>query len=360
MDEQRMIVFTAGWNSSQWAKKNILSVAKQDYKNFIHIVVDDATTDNTNKIIQDHAHDKLFLYRNANNKKWIKNSLEYLPRHIEDEEDIIVVLDLDDWLAGPDVLKKLNRIYTGEKCWMTYGSFVSASKTGRKTSRPRHTKYSVNDMNKKLYRKIKWCFWHLRTFKAFLWMNIKQEDLKGPDGNWAPYTYDKAIGFPMLEMCPPQKIKFIKDVMYIYNRGNPYASSTKKRQGGGLGGHFRQIRPYPTLFREDYTKEEHQKTFNITEYENVPLPPPRVPRPPIHRRKTDKRKKRLSKKRARAEKERKKAEEAARKKAEEAARKKSTTEVAGTTTPQPKKKKKKPPKNQPKVDTVVGTDGKDV
>jgi len=290
MEEQRMVVFTAGWNSEQWAQKNILSVKKQKYNNFIHVVVDDATTDRTSKIIQENAHDKLYVHRNTDNQRWIKNSLDYLPRYIENEEDIIVVLDLDDWLPGPEVLGKLNRIYTLEKAWLTYGSFVSASKTGRKTSRPRHTKYSDNDMNKKLYRKIKWCFWHLRTFKAFLWLNIKQDDLKGPDGHWAPYTYDKAIGFPMLEMCPPHKIKFIKDVMYIYNRGNPYASSTKKRRGGGLGGHFRRIKPYRTLIRSD--NEDHVSTFDKEAYEKVPHTPPVVPRKDrkIERKKKKKRK----------------------------------------------------------------------
>ena len=133
--EQRMIVFTAGWNSERWVKKNVLSVKKQQYSNFVHVVVDDATTDKTSKILQQLQHDKLYVHRNNKNQKWIKNSLDYLPRYIEDEEDIIVVLDLDDWLADAKVLKKLNNIYTRQKCWMTYGSFVSASKTGRKTSR---------------------------------------------------------------------------------------------------------------------------------------------------------------------------------------------------------------------------------
>ena len=358
MDEQRMIVFTCGWNSQDWVKKNILSVQKQDYENFIHVVVDDATTDKTAAILQELQHDKLYIHRNKNNQKWIKNSLDYLPRHIESDEDIIVVLDLDDWLSGPDVLKKLNRIYTLEKCWITYGSFVSASKTGRKTSRPRHTKYSIADMRGKLYRKKKWSFWHLRTFKAFLWMNIKQDDLRGPDGNWAPYTYDKAIGFPMLEMSPPSKIKFIKDVLYIYNRGNPYASSTKKRRGGGLGGHFRQIKPYPTLFREDYTKEEHRRTFDQDSYDQIPHTPPRTTWKAGSTKKSKRERKRLQKEKAR-----KKAEKEAKTEVKVEKTPKPTTEIAGTTLlPQHSKKtkKKKPPKNQPKEENVVGLDGIDV
>jgi len=248
-EETRFIVFSAGWNSEQWVRKNILSVKKQDYENYVHVVVDDATTDRTRSIIEKHAHEKLYVHRNKRNQKWIKNSLDYLPRYIESDEDVIVIVDLDDWLTGPDVLKKLNKIYTEEKVWVTYGSFVSATKRARRTSKVRLLHYSRQDIASKRYRQIKWCFWHLRTFKAFLWKNIRQDDLKGPDGKWAPYTYDKAIGFPILEMCPPEKIKFVRDVLYMYNRANPHASSTKKKRGG-LGGHFRRIKPYTTLKRE--------------------------------------------------------------------------------------------------------------
>ncbi len=244
----RFIVFTAGFNSQKWARKNILSVKKQNYSNFVHVVVDDATTDQTAAVIKKLSHDKMVSYRNKKNKRWIWNSITYLPKHIESEEDVIVVVDLDDWLAGPNVLKKINAIYQKDKCWLTYGSFVSASKTGKRTSKPRLRNYDIHTIQNKRYRKIKWNWWHLRTFKAFLWLKIRQDDLKGPNGKWAPYTYDKAIGFPMLEMCQPGKIKWVKDVLYIYNRANPHASARLKGRGG-LGGHFRKIKPYPTLKR---------------------------------------------------------------------------------------------------------------
>jgi glycosyltransferase involved in cell wall biosynthesis len=250
-EQTRFIVFTAGWNSQRWAKKNILSVKKQSYSNFIHVVIDDATTDKTKSIIKAHKHDRLFVHRNSKNQKWIKNSLDYLPQYITSDEDVIVIVDLDDWLAGPNVLPILNKIYSEEDVWMTYGSFVSASKTGKRTSKPRLKGYTKTVIRDKSYRKIKWNLWHPRTFKAFLWLNIKHDDLKGPDGKWAKYTYDKAIGFPMLEMCPAEKIRWIKDVLYIYNRGNPHASSSQKSRGGGHGGHFRKIKPYKTLKRTE-------------------------------------------------------------------------------------------------------------
>ncbi len=247
--ENRIIVFTAGFNSAKWVKKNVNSIKKQDYDNYIHVVVDDATTDQTKDILEKHKHDKLYVHRNKKNQKWIYNSITHLPQHIKSEEDIIVVVDLDDWLSGPDTLKTINRVYNERSVWMTYGSFVSASRKGTRTSKPRLKHYTQHTMETKEYRQIPWKWWHPRTFKAFLWMNIRRDDMKGPNGQWAPYTYDTAIGFPMLEMCPPNKIGWIKDVLYIYNRANPLASSKHKKRGGGYGGHFRQIAPYKTLER---------------------------------------------------------------------------------------------------------------
>jgi len=72
MEEQtRFIIFTAGFNSEKWVKKNINSVKNQNYSNYVHIIVDDATTDGTNKLIKAYKHNRLVVYRNLENKRWI-------------------------------------------------------------------------------------------------------------------------------------------------------------------------------------------------------------------------------------------------------------------------------------------------
>lgn len=251
MEETRFIVFTAGFNSEKWVKKNIESVRKQNYSNYIHVIVDDATNDNTAKLLQKYRHDKLKIYRNKNNKRWIYNAVNYLGDNIKSKEDVIVTVDLDDWLAHKNVLSNLNKIYIEEKVWMTYGSFSYIKYEGITPSNFKG--YKEEDIIKRNFREIDWAFWHLRTFKAFLWNAINKDDLKGPDGNWAPYTYDKAICFPMMEMCQPNKIKYIKDIMYIYNKMNHYSSKIHKINSvnkiGGMGGWFRSLKKYDMLER---------------------------------------------------------------------------------------------------------------
>jgi len=210
MNETRFVVFTAGFNSATWVRKNILSVKKQQYENYIHIIVDDATTDDTSKIIEENKHDKLIVYRNEENIKWVSNALQYLLNHIESEEDVIVVVDMDDWLAHENVLSTLNKIYNEKKVWLTYGNYAI---------------YDGKNINgkhipKPLIDKKTGCFIHLRTFKSFLWNAIKENDLKDSSGNFVSCTYDRAIMYPMLDMCSLDKIYRFEEILYIYNSNN--------------------------------------------------------------------------------------------------------------------------------------------
>ena len=58
------------------------------------------------------------------------------------DDDVIVSLDGDDWLANDYVLKKLNEVYEREDCWLTYGSYIEYP--GGRTSDFHVTKYPDN------------------------------------------------------------------------------------------------------------------------------------------------------------------------------------------------------------------------
>jgi hypothetical protein len=47
--------------------------------------------------------------------------------HSCDDDEIIVTVDGDDWLADDDVLKRLNAVYSSDEIWMTYGQFQWSS-----------------------------------------------------------------------------------------------------------------------------------------------------------------------------------------------------------------------------------------
>ena len=97
---------------------------------------------------------------------------------------------------------------------MTYGNYES---TDRRSSvcAPR-----VENLLIRLHILQGWPFSHLRTFKKFLWDKIKVESLLDSKGVMFTSACDVAILCPMLEMAG-DKVSFIDEVLYTYNRGNP-------------------------------------------------------------------------------------------------------------------------------------------
>jgi glycosyltransferase involved in cell wall biosynthesis len=219
-------------------------VKKQTYKNYIHIVIDDATTDSTKKLIERFDHEKMVAYRNKKNIRWVGNALRYINEHTKSEEDVIVVVDLDDWLASPDVLQKLHDIYTEHGCWMTHGGF--AEFTGKRIKN-----MSREDPMRFKDKKIREMgFTHLKSFKSFLWNSINENDLRGPDGKYVKCTYDRAIMYPMVEMTPQDKIYFIKELFYIYNQTNPLSiCNIERRNQRKNKAWFRKKKSYKKLER---------------------------------------------------------------------------------------------------------------
>ncbi len=246
--KQRLIVFSAGWNCEMYARKHLRSVRRQTYPNFVHVVVDDASTDKTNSIIRHNKYPRMALHRNEKNMKWVANAVRYLPEHIKSEEDVIVLVDMDDWLSSKRSLSIIAAAYERNDCWVTYGSFAYRKMSGKVAGKVNRPIYTPEMVQKRSFRKVSWRWWHPKTFKAFLFNAIKEGDLYGTNGKFPPFSYDKAIGFPILEMCPPEKLHNIDDLLYVYNVENPVRSATLKR-GGGLGAWYRKKKHYGILKR---------------------------------------------------------------------------------------------------------------
>tara|TARA_R110002126_G_scaffold187448_3_gene336146 strand:- start:5595 stop:6329 length:735 start_codon:yes stop_codon:yes gene_type:complete len=216
--EQNFKIITPVYNSEQWIKKCIDSVKAQSYSNFEHIIVDDCSTDNTLQIaIAEAKGDPRFKVVKKDSRMGVMHShvtgTELLGKDA-DPEDVFIHLDGDDWLAHDTVLQKVNEVYQQEGCWMTYGNYEATDGTA-----PVCASRAENLMIR-LHILQGWPFSHLRTFKKFLWDKIKVESLLDSQGKMFTSACDVAILSPMLEMAG-NRIQFIKDVLYVYNRENP-------------------------------------------------------------------------------------------------------------------------------------------
>jgi hypothetical protein len=129
-----------------------------------------------------------------------------------DDNDIIVEIDLDDYLPNASVLSKIDEIYQDDNIWITNGSFRYTNGQFGFSSRQK-----IDDN----LRNVPMTCSHLRTWRAFLWRHIEVEDLKDENGIYWSVTGDLAFMYPMLEMAGDEHYHFIKDILYVYNGDNP-------------------------------------------------------------------------------------------------------------------------------------------
>ena len=223
-------------------------IERQTYSNYDVCVVDDASTDREQKGIIEEFRDRcgwkaVFNERREGALYNIVNGIKALQCV---DNDIIVQIDGDDWLFDRRVLSLLNIYYLKEDIYLTYGQYYSISHRKKGICAP----ITKEDIDKKMYRQMPWQFSHLRTFKFFLWRQIKEEDLRDRNGEFFNVSWDMAFMYPMLEMAS-HHIKFISEVIYTYNDLNPICDSKVRREEQlRCEQDIRDRKPYDCLLKE--------------------------------------------------------------------------------------------------------------
>ena len=121
-----------------------------------------------------------------------------------DKETIVACVDLDDYLHNPLALKRVQDEYDNG-AWMTHGSFSDFECVGA---------YGPGED----FRTSRWRLSHLKTFKAGLFQKIPLEYLKLPDGSWDNKANDRFFMPAMAELAGHERIHFIPDILYVYDR----------------------------------------------------------------------------------------------------------------------------------------------
>lgn len=217
------------YNVEQWIKMTIKSVQLQGYKDFECILIDDVSTDKSFSIAEEEIKDddRFTIVKNKKKKYVLKNISDAISLSNPSKDDVIVILDGDDWFASKDVLSILYEVYEKEHCWLTYGSYVEyPSNTKGKFMRGKFAKkVHQHIIDNNLFRESPWMTSHLRTWKYGLWQGVDQErSFSEPNvidsKNHFANCWDLAYMFPLLELAGP-RIFFVPDILYVYNRQNP-------------------------------------------------------------------------------------------------------------------------------------------
>lgn len=211
----KVVAIVTAYNISHIVEKCLSTIMGQTYNNFVCYIIDDLSTDNTIEVVNSFikGDDRFKLIVNSE-KRYQGGNYDLICRDTPevDDEDIIIEVDGDDWLANGLVFEKVVNQYTNNDVWIANGSFKYAD--GRMGfSQPvtslealRHGPYTAS---------------HLRTWKAFLWRAIKPEDLKDENGNWWTSACDLVFMYDMFELAGLEHYTFMSDIHYIYNDENP-------------------------------------------------------------------------------------------------------------------------------------------
>jgi glycosyltransferase involved in cell wall biosynthesis len=208
----------------EYIGKSLSSLKAQTFRHWEAYVTIDPYGDRTfEKAVETKAGDeRINITCNDRPLYSMANLVRAIERSCAQPEDIIVILDGDDWFYTKYALQIINDTYAKHDCWMTYGSWVSNVEhvPGRL---PAYEESTAD------FRRAKWLATAMRTWKKWLWDLIDDKDLRDENGEYFSVVEDLAVMFPMLEMSGISRVKHIPDILILYNRANPACVGNIKR-----------------------------------------------------------------------------------------------------------------------------------
>lgn len=219
-------IVTAARNCDTWVDKNVRSVLTQSYPHWRAVLIDDASRDDTYAIAQATASQdsRYSVLRNDAPRGALANIVNASELAALAADDVIVIIDGDDWLSDATALDRLARHYADPTLWLSYGSHKLLRRRLRDRLRGRPNRGQARPIPEAVarlglyrYHTGPWCASHLRAYRKFLWDEVRDEDLRDDDGEYFSSAADVATMLPLLELAGPEHARYIDDILYVYN-----------------------------------------------------------------------------------------------------------------------------------------------
>ena len=185
------------------------SIENQNYTNYSVIIINDGSqkTDHIKYFISEKNNYTLINFDKnygPGHSKW--RFVEHIQHNINNYEsnDVVIILDGDDYLYTNNAFKIINNTYIKTSCWLTYGNYIGKFNSSEQ--------YNGNINN---LRKEKWVFSHPITFKLELIKHLTRNIFMYND-EYIKKSSDRAFIYPLIELCGKDKIKYINEKIYFY------------------------------------------------------------------------------------------------------------------------------------------------
>ncbi len=222
--QRRILIISPFWNAENYIEQCIRSVASQSYEKYLHILIDDCSTDNsylvaknTIESLSSELQKKFVLIRNPNNVGAVANQINTI-KNFSNSSDLVMLLDGDDWLAPNNTIFHYynNRYYEGYD--FMYGSCWSAADNIPLVAQD----YPPDIIKSGSYRDYTFTwgipYTHLRVFRRYLLDHINEDALK-VDGEFMRAGADNPFFYELIQLA--EKPLAVKEIMAIYNDTNP-------------------------------------------------------------------------------------------------------------------------------------------
>jgi glycosyltransferase involved in cell wall biosynthesis len=219
-------VITPFYNPGEFLETCVNTLMSQKYDSFKVIFVDDCSNDGSFEKLP-HDDERAIVIKNETRKTALENIHDAIMNHC-DPDDIVALVDGDDWLPNKNTLSYINDFYNQNDCWIMYGQ--SSWTDGRRGFASAYSESEFSNLRKSPFRVS-----HIRTFRAGLYQKIQEQDqnfscMKNSNEEFYKMTYDVAIMFPIMEMAGYDKVKFNDTILYVYNRSNPISDDRVNQQ----------------------------------------------------------------------------------------------------------------------------------
>lgn len=238
------------YNPGEFLEKCVATAMAQKYENYEVIFIDDMSDDGSYDKLP-HDDDRVTIIKNDVRKTALENIHDAVMNHC-DEDDIVALLDGDDWFPSKKVLNYINDQYNEHDCWIMYGQ---ASWTdGRRGFASQYTPAEFSSLRRAPFKVS-----HLRTFRAGIYHRIADQDpefsrLKNEEGGFYRWSYDTAMMFCIMELAGYKRTRFNDTILYIYNRDNPI-SEDKVNQAAQTAVHKAVSQKEPLRQVDSYKKK---------------------------------------------------------------------------------------------------------
>jgi glycosyltransferase involved in cell wall biosynthesis len=224
--EQRIAVITPFRNAARYLERCILSVAAQNYSNYHHYLINDASDDLSSEVIERivnslpvELNDHFTLVENSQSWGAVCNQVTMI-RELADD-NIIMLLDGDDWLANrSDIFDYYNNLYhNGTE--FSYGSCWSEVDNIPLIAQP----YPQSIRQSRGYRQYRFNwglpYTHLRTFRKRLINYVNDSAFQDHNHQWYTAGGDGAVFYALIEQAAWDRVTVVSEIMYHYNDTNP-------------------------------------------------------------------------------------------------------------------------------------------